>query len=123
MSEAPQDAEPETRTEVSIRRAPRFSAFLVVGALVGLIVTLGLVSLFPVDPAVGFGATFGYFVLYGVPAGALLGAIVAIVLDRSASRRAATVVAGKLSVHAEGDEQAPDDGKHSGSEPDDSTQG
>lgn len=108
MSETPHDADPETRTEVTIRRAPRFSAFLVVGALVGLIATLGLVSLFPVDPAVGFGATFGFFALYGIPAGALLGAIVAIVLDRRASRRAATVVAGKLSVRAEDGEQAPD---------------
>jgi hypothetical protein len=123
MSEAPQDAEPETRTEVSIRRAPRFSAFLVVGALFGLIVTLWLVSLFPADPAVGFGATFGFFVLYGVPAGALLGAILAIILDRRASRRAATVVAGKLSVRAEDGEHGPDDGELSGSGPDDSTQG
>lgn len=118
MSETPHDAGQETRTEVTIRRAPRFSAFLVVGALVGLIVTLGLVSLFPVDPAVGFGATFGFFALYGIPAGALLGAIAAIVFDRRASRRAATVVAGKLSVHAEDGEHAADDGKH-----DDSTQG
>lgn len=130
MSELPHDADPEIRTQVTIRRAPRFSAFLVVGALVGLIATLILVSLFPVDPAIGFGATFGFFALYGVPAGALLGAIVAIVLDRRASRRAATVVAGKLSVHTD-DAQAADererDGEHDNSEHDsnhdDSTQG
>lgn len=108
-SEIPHDAGDETRTEVTIRRAPKFSAFLVVGALVGAIATLILVSLFPVDPAVGVGATYGFFLLFGVPLGALLGAVAAIVLDRRASRRAAPAVAGKLSVRAEDSGQSADD--------------
>lgn len=107
MSEQRHDAEHEERTTVSIRRAPRFSAFIVVGALVGLIGTLIVTSFYPADPAVGFTATFGYFALFGVPIGAVLGALLAIVLDRRATRRATEVVAGKLDVHVDQAEQSP----------------
>ena len=79
------------KTEASIRRAPRVPVFLILGALVGFIVTLALTASFPSDPAVGFPATFGYFLLYGVPAGIVLGAIVAVVLDRVSARRAKQV--------------------------------
>lgn len=91
----------EERTTVSIRRAPKFSAFVVVGALIGFLVTLVLTSLFPVDPEVGFAASLGYFSLYGVPAGGLVGAVIALAFDRRATRRATQVIAGKLEVHGE----------------------
>jgi hypothetical protein len=80
--------------DVRIRRAPKFSVFLILGGGVGAIVTFILTALYPVDPNVGFGALFGYFALYGVTGGVLLGALVAIILDRRADRRAteATVV-------------------------------
>ncbi len=107
MSEQPHDADREERTTVSIRRAPRFSAFIVIGALVGLVATLVVTSLYPADPAVGFPATFGYFALFGVPIGAVLGAVVALVLDRRATRRAAEVIAGKLDVRVD-DGHSPD---------------
>lgn len=104
MTELP-DTDEEEQTPVMIRRAPRFSSFMVFGALLGLIATLILVSLYPTDPEVGFGATFGFFVLFGVPLGIGIGAIVAIILDRRATRRAIRVVAGKLEVNVK-DEQA-----------------
>lgn len=107
MTEQQPDAGQEERTTVSIRRAPRFSAFIVVGGLVGLIGTLIVTSLFPADPAVGFSATFGYFALVGVPIGAAIGAFIAIMLDRAATRRATEVVAGKLDVHVDQDELPP----------------
>lgn len=78
-------------TEVEIRRAPRLGTFLFIGGAVGAIVTLVLTSLFPADPAVGFAASFGYFALYGVPAGVLLGAVVGLVLDAISLRRRRTV--------------------------------
>lgn len=78
-------------SEVKIRRAPKFGVFLVLGALVGFLVTLILTSQFPADPAVGFIASFAYFCLYGIPAGAALGALVAMVLDVISTRRARTV--------------------------------
>ena len=80
-------------SEVSIRRAPKIAVFLILGAAVGLLVTLILTSLFPSDPAVGFVASFAYFCLYGIPAGVVLGALVALVLDAIATRRARTVTA------------------------------
>ena len=76
---------------VTVRRAPRIPAFIGLGAVVGALVTLILTSLFPVDPAVGFGALFAYFALYGVTGGVVLGALVGIILDRVSTRRAKSV--------------------------------
>ena len=81
----------EQTQQVSVRRAPKIGAFLAVGAALGFIVTLVLTSAFPVDPQVGFGATFGYLLLYGIPAGIVLGGVVALALDRRSRRRARTV--------------------------------
>ncbi|MES2171923.1 MAG: potassium transporter Trk [Actinomycetota bacterium] len=81
-----------TQSEMRIRRAPRIPVFLLLGALLGFVVTLILTASFPTDPTLGFPATFGYFLLYGVPAGVVIGATVGIVLDRISSRRAKNVV-------------------------------
>lgn len=82
---------PPKLDEVSIRRAPKFSAFIVVGAVLGFLFTLILTSQSPPDPTVGFGPTLAYFSIYGVTAGGLLGAVVAIILDRVSARKARTV--------------------------------
>jgi hypothetical protein len=79
------------KREVTIRRAPRLPVFLVIGGAVGAIVTLIVTSLYPADPHIGFAATFGYFLLYGVPTGVALGAIVGLVIDRVSASRAKTV--------------------------------
>ncbi|HEU4849881.1 MAG TPA: hypothetical protein VFS93_05670 [Terrimesophilobacter sp.] len=110
MSEQPHDADEEERTTVSIRRAPKLSAFIVVGALIGLIATLVVTSLFPADPEIGFAATFGYFTLFGVPIGAVLGALIALWLDRRSTRRSAQVVAGKLDVRVDEEPSPVPDG-------------
>jgi F0F1-type ATP synthase assembly protein I len=75
-------------SEMMIRRAPKISAFLIVGGGVGAIVTFILTALFPIDPQIGFAALFGYFALFGVTGGVLLGALLALLLDRIATRRA-----------------------------------
>ena len=90
------------RSEVSIRRAPRLGVFLVIGALVGGIGTLVLTSLQPADPNVGFVATFAYLLLYGIPAGVVLGALAGLVLDASSRRRARTVTVEHQAVDATG---------------------
>jgi hypothetical protein len=87
-----------SESEVTIRRAPRIGVFLVFGALLGALVTLVLTGLFPADPAVGFAASYAYFCLFGVPAGLLFGALVAIVIDAIASRRARTVTVARDDV-------------------------
>lgn len=77
--------------QVSVRRAPKLGVFLVVGAVFGALVTLILTSLFPADPNVGFGASFAYFLLYGVPAGVVIGALIGLAFDRRSRRRARTI--------------------------------
>lgn len=77
--------------QVSIRRAPKLGVFLVLGALVGAFVTLILTSLFPADPEVGFAASYAYFLLYGVPVGVVIGALIGLAFDRRSVRKARTV--------------------------------
>lgn len=83
-------SEPETE-KVTVRRAPKFPAFMIVGGGIGAIVTFIVTNLFPVDPAVGLLPLFGYFALYGVTAGVVLGALLALILDRVSTRRAKQV--------------------------------
>lgn len=98
-----------TSSQVNLRRAPKYSVFLVVGALVGALVTLIVTALFPVDPAIGFAALYGYFVLYGIPIGVVLGALVAFAFDRISSRRARQVTAELTTVEPLPDDSNPDD--------------
>lgn len=95
------------KSEVKIRRAPKIGVFLGLGALLGAIVTLGLTSLFPADKAVGFAATAGYFLLFGIPAGLVLGAVVALIIDRVSVARARTVTVEREVV---GEPEEVDDG-------------
>lgn len=88
--------QPETEPDrepgrVTVRRAPKFPAFMIVGGGLGAVATFILTSLYPVDPSVGFGALFGYFSLFGITAGVVLGALIAIVLDRMSTKRAKPV--------------------------------
>jgi hypothetical protein len=98
MSDSP--TETSTTTEVTIRRAPKVPIFLILGGALGSIVTLVLTMLQPADPNVGYAASFGYFLLYGLPAGVLLGAIVVLVLDVVSRRRARSATAEVTSVDA-----------------------
>ena len=83
-------------TQVTIRRAPKISVFLILGGALGAIATLILTMLQPADPNVGYPALFGYFLLYGLPAGVALGAVVALILDRISRSRARTAIAERV---------------------------
>ena len=91
-------AQTTVETEVTVRRIPRYSRFLIIGAGLGAVATFILTASFPSDPTVGFGALFGYFLLFGVPAGAVIGAVVAILLDIGLTRRARTGLAERTTV-------------------------
>jgi len=82
---------PDENTRVRIRRVPKFSVFLVVGGVLGVVVAFILTASFPIDKSIGFGPIFGYFALFGVIGGILVGAVVALVLERVLSRRARDV--------------------------------
>ncbi|TPX02687.1 potassium transporter Trk [Schumannella luteola] len=79
--------------QVSIRRAPKFGVFIALGAVLGALVTLILTSLYPADPNIGFTASYAYFLVYGIPAGVVLGGLVGLAFDRRSRRRARTVEA------------------------------
>lgn len=87
-----------SESEVTIRRAPRIGVFLVLGAVLGALGTLVATSLFPADPNVGFLASYAYFCLYGIPAGLVLGGLVALVLDAISKRRTRTVTVARDDV-------------------------
>lgn len=91
--EVASEANPETPEveELRIRRAPKLGVFLVVGGVLGALGTLILTSLYPVDPNIGFAVTFGYFCVFGVPFGVLVGALIGLALDRRSRRLVRTV--------------------------------
>jgi hypothetical protein len=88
------------RATVQVRRAPKIPAFMVVGGLIGFLGTLVATSIFPADPQVGFAALLGYFSLYGVTAGVVVGAVIGIVLDRRSQKRIRTLEAERQVVDA-----------------------
>ena len=91
----PDPEEPQGTTDVTqvrIRRAPKIAVFIILGAGLGAVIAFVLTALFPVDPDVGFGP------LFGIPAGAVVGAVIAIVLDRVSTRRAKTITAEHTTV-------------------------
>jgi hypothetical protein len=92
MQETPEQA------QVTIRRAPKIPVFLVLGALVGLLGTLVVTALQPADPTIGFAALFGYFCVYGIPFGIVIGGVIAVLLDCVSTRRAKTVPAERTTV-------------------------
>ena len=81
-----------------MRRAPRIGRFVVLGGGLGAITTFILTALYPIDPLVGFGALLGYVLLFGVPIGAAVGAVFAILFDVIATRRARQLDAERESV-------------------------
>lgn len=97
--QTPDEAAPVVETyETTVRRAPKLGVFLVLGGALGALVTLILTSLFEPDPAYGFAASYGYFLVYGVPIGVALGAVVGLILDRRSRKRTRTVVVEHESV-------------------------
>ena len=97
--------DPEARattaeTTARIRRAPKYPAFIIVGGGIGAIGTFVATMLFPADPKVGIAALFGYFALYGVTAGVVIGALLALLVDRLSLRRAKEATIERTTVEA-----------------------
>jgi hypothetical protein len=71
------------KQNVTIRRAPKMTAFIASGIIVAVIVAAIVSFGMPADPAVGAGATFTFFALVFSLVGMAVGAIVGLAVDRA----------------------------------------
>ena len=76
------------RREVTVRRAPKYVPFLILGGLVGVAAAAIIAYALPGDASFDRGSVFGFFLVLCAAGGVLLGAAAALVLDRLSVRRA-----------------------------------
>ena len=84
----PERREIPQRREITVRRAPKYVPFLVLGGLVGFAAAAVIAYALPGDAGYDRGAVYGFFMVPCAAAGVILGAIAALVLDRASVRRA-----------------------------------
>ena len=80
------------RREVTVRRAPKYVPFLVLGGLLGFGVAAFLAYGLPGDEAYDASAVFGFFLILCGAGGVILGGTVALILDRLSVRQAKRAV-------------------------------
>jgi hypothetical protein len=107
-AETPAAAPEPVQTQVVLRRSPRYSHFMILGAVLGAVAALILSFAFPANPTYDRGQVFGYLLLVGVAVGVGLGALVALLLDRIVGRKGTSVIADW--VETPGDETGPRQG-------------
>jgi len=73
---------PAERREVTVRRAPKYVPFLILGALVGAVAAAVVAYALPGDESFDRASVFGFFLIMFGAGGAILGAVAALVLDR-----------------------------------------
>jgi hypothetical protein len=101
----------QTSDTVTVRRAPRYGRFITLGAIVGAVVALILTFAFSGEPTIpgeliefDKGQVFGFLLLICATIGVALGALVALLIDRSTARRARSVAVVRESMHRPGEE-------------------
>jgi Na+/proline symporter len=95
-----------TPERVMMRRAPRARSFVLLGIIVGVVAVLAVSSLFPPDPALGAGLVSGYFLLWGVTIGLVVGIVTWLAVDRVSKRRAKEVIAERFGPESDNDTQS-----------------
>ena len=93
-----------TSDAVTVRRAPRYPAFIGLGIVLGALVALVLTFAFPESGGYDRGQVFGFLLLWCGAFGAALGGVTALVVDRMLARRAGAGVAEHESTHLVEDE-------------------
>jgi hypothetical protein len=95
-----------TSGTVTVRRAPRYGRFITLGAIVGAVAALILTFAFSGEPTIegeliefDKGQVFGFLLLICATIGVALGALVALLIDRSTARRARSVAVEHESTH------------------------
>ena len=82
-----------TSDAVTVRRAPRYPAFIGLGVVLGALVALVLTFAFPESGEYDRGQVFGFLLLWCGAFGAALGGVTALVIERMLARRAGAGVA------------------------------
>ncbi|HEX9087169.1 MAG TPA: hypothetical protein VF867_06550 [Arthrobacter sp.] len=80
------------RREVTVRRAPKYVPFLVLGGLLGFGVAAFLAYGLPGDESYDASAVFGFFMILCGAGGVMVGGLAALILDRVSVRRARRAV-------------------------------
>ena len=80
------------RREVTVRRAPKYVPFLILGGLVGVAAAAIIAYARPGDEGYDASSVFGFFMILCAAGGVILGALAALVLDRMSVRRAERAV-------------------------------
>lgn len=93
-----------TSDAVTVRRAPRYPAFIGLGVVLGALVALVLTFAYPENGEFDRGQVFGFLLLWFGAFGAALGGVVALVVDRRLAKRAGSAVAEHESTHFVEDE-------------------
>jgi hypothetical protein len=88
----PERRENPERREITVRRAPKYVPFLILGGLVGIAVAAVIAYALPGNNTYDPGTVFGFFMVLCGAGGVILGAIAALVLDRLSVRRARQAV-------------------------------
>ncbi|WP_461172803.1 hypothetical protein M1D93_17805 [Arthrobacter sp. Z1-9] len=78
---------PTERRDITVRRAPKYVPFLILGALVGIAAAAVVAYGLPETPSFDAGSVFGFFLVLFAAGGAVLGAILALILDRRSVKR------------------------------------
>ena len=94
---------------VRVRRAPKFSVFLLAGGALGLIAAMILTFAFDgtegASPNTGLvysqGQVFGFLALICIPVGLAVAAVIALLLDRRSRNRALSVTVDHESVQVD----------------------
>jgi hypothetical protein len=73
---------PVAHREATVRTAPRYRAFILSGVLVGIVVAVVLIGVFPDDGRFSTGSVFGYLAVSLALIGGILGALAAVLIDR-----------------------------------------
>lgn len=86
------------RRRVRVRRSPKISVFLLLGAVIGALVAIVAVNVTPPDPSSTTPEvqTVAFLIALLAPLGALAAGFVALVIDRVLERRAKTVDAERI---------------------------
>ena len=108
----PPPAEPQgQRDQVTVRRAPKVGAFMVVGGALGFFITLLATMLTPQNPESGasLAELVGYFSLFGITFGVTAGALIALGFEWRSRRRATVLEAEREIVDPDPVEAVIDD--------------